>query len=317
MNVIDYSIKVGKLLRETDEGKPFLDLLNEIEGAYCNTIAYSMFTQVVNDLEAKCYFSAWKEAYNRYLSILNDRTLEENQAFMNTAELLKNDDRFKELVDESLKLERVFQIVSLACMSGGDIATLAPKEWKFRLKDSISDIQLSVKRTLMGKYFGIYNLKKKNFLDNPVAKRYLDLREKNLSFPFSQEAYSIIYAEKELPGEEKELYEKMLLIREAISKGVFYGFREKINEINENEIIAVTDDIENRFLHEVTITHSNITATMSDGWLYKIYQNDEYYYFFVYSKEVRIEKSIGNATIKGIAYPKDDRKIFETQILFE
>lgn len=37
----------------------------------------------------------------------------------------------------------------------------------------------------------------------------------------------------------------------------------------------------------------------------------------VHSKEVRIEKSIGNATIKGIAYPKDDRKIFETQILFE
>jgi len=317
MNVLDYSIKVGRLLRKTNEGRKFIEIQNRIEEKYSKEVVYSLFTQLVNKQETKFYYAAWAMAYDTYIGIIEDETFENRNMFIRTAELVKKDEDFKKLADASRELENIFQIIASSSLSGQDIDQLLPKEWKFRIRDSISDIQLAVKRTLMGKHFALYNAKNRGFINTDAAKKYLDMREKCHFLPFTKEAISMIHDNKELPEEEKELYEKMYLIREAINKGIYYGFRGKINEINEEEISTELSDIEGKFLQETTIAHNNIKATVSDGWLYKIYHDNEYFYYMVHSKEVRFENGLGNATIIGVSYPKDDRRIFETQILMK
>ncbi|QFJ55295.1 hypothetical protein [Pseudobutyrivibrio xylanivorans] len=317
MNVLDYSIKVGRLLRKTNEGRNFIEIQNRIEERYGEEVIYSLFTQLVNNQETKFYFAAWAMAYDTYRGILEDETFEDREMFIRTAELVNNDEDFKKLAEASIELENVFQVVSSGALSGQDMDQMLPKEWKFRMRNSISDIQLAVKRTLMGKYFDLYNAKKRGFISTDAAKKYLDMREKCRFLPFTKEAISMIHDNKELPEEEKELYEKMYLIREAINKGIYYGFRGKINEINKEEISTELSDIEGKFLQETTIAHNNIKATVSDGWLYKIYHDNEYFYYMVHSKEVRFENGLGNATIIGVLYPKDDRRIFETQFIMK
>lgn len=314
MNVLDYSIKVGRLLRKTNEGRKFIEIQNRIEERYGEDVVYSLFKQLVNNQETKFYFAAWAMAYYTCLGILEDQTLENRQIFIRTAELVKSDVNFKKLAEAAIELENLFQLIASGALSDVEIDKRLPKEWKYRIVDSISDIRLAVKRTLMGKYFALFNAKKRGFINAEAAKRYLDLREKSRILPFTNEAISMIKDNKELPDEEKELYEKMYLIREAINKGLYYGFRGKINEINQDEIITELSNIEDMFLQEITITHNNVKATFSDGWLYKICHNNEYFYFMAHSKKVHIEGGIGDATIIGVTYPRDDRRIFETRI---
>jgi hypothetical protein len=56
MNVIDYSIKLGKLLRETEEGKKLFQLETNIEEKYKSDNAFQQYEQFVEKKNSTILF---------------------------------------------------------------------------------------------------------------------------------------------------------------------------------------------------------------------------------------------------------------------
>lgn len=313
MNVLEYSIKVGRQLRKTDEGRTLLDIVNRIDEKYHDNNIYGIYNQFVDNQVNRYYFSSHRVIYQtllNVLNVLNEKDNPEKQSLIPVTELINNDDLFKELVEASDGVARVFDLVAHGCLTGEDISEKIPKNWKFRMRDAISDVQLAVSRTLIKKNFAVYNFKNQGFLYTDKAKEYFDLREKNRILPFTQESIDMMNSFIELADEEKMIYEKMFLVREAINQGIFFGFYGRIHEMQEEEV-CFEQDLEESQLKEISIVSNDFRIMGDKSWLYKIYTHNEYLYYMAHSKQLRYENNSGNATILGVVYPKDDRRLFE------
>ena len=89
------------------------------------------------------------------------------------------------------------------------------------MKNAISDVQISVERTLLVKTIAVFYKKHQNLLNSSATQKYLLMREKEKLLPFSEKALEIISETEDVSEEEKLLYEKMYLIMEAVKKRHF------------------------------------------------------------------------------------------------
>lgn len=310
MNVLDYAIKVGKLLRKTDEGRALLEIKDRIdEKNRDDNIAFSQYIQLVREKETQFYFYAWDAAYQMFINVLNDEAFEHREAFLKTAELIKNDEEVKEIISKANAEGAIFNTVSSLCLLGGIIDNEVPKGWKYKMKNAISDVQLSVQRTLLVNTLAELYSRNNDMLTNDLIKQYLDEREKTQYLPFSNEAIKCSQKYNSLSSEEFMLYEKMYLIREAINKGIFYGFWGNINEITEKDLLDGTE-FDYGALKEISFTHVNNACSFSKSWLYKIWKSDGYFYFMAHRKQIRFGEKKEESEITGIVYPRDDRRLF-------
>ncbi|MBE6035005.1 MAG: hypothetical protein E7222_09975 [Clostridiales bacterium] len=311
MNVLDYSIRAGKLFRKTEEGRALLEAKNSIDEKYkIDNTCFSEYLQYVRGKETQFYFFAWQVAYDAFISVIDDKEFEYRQLFLKTAELLKDDNDVKVLIDIANKVGKVFDNLSSLCLTGGDVEKNVSKEWKFKMKNAISDVQLAVQRTLLASTIASYYGENMNLLNNEITKKYLDEREARQFLPFSREALSCASKYGELSEEEKTLYEKMFLVREAINKGFFYGFWENVNELTADDIID-GNEFNQGVLREIVFSHENNTSSFSHSWLYKIWNKEGYFYLMAHKKEVKIiPQEGGKSTVTGIIYPTDDRRLF-------
>ena len=311
MNVLDYSIRLGKLLRKTREGKNLFQLEASIEEKYKGNLAFRHYEQFAEKKAAQYYFYSWDMAYKTFLNVLTDDSIEHRKIFIPTAELISSDIKIKEIALTAKSFGNIFEQLVAVIILGGEYEEIIPDSWKYKIRNAISDVQIAVERTLLMRTFAIFFQKHPDLLNNVATQKYLTEREEKKLLPFSEEAIIKMTEAKDVSEEEKVLYEKMYLIMEAVKTGIFYGFWGMINEVREDELLEDAG-LCGSPLHEVTFTYrNNIHSLMREGWLYKIQVEDENIFFMAHKKEVRIEKDNEKTTISGIVYPDDDRELFE------
>lgn len=311
MNVLDYSIRLGKLLRKTEEGRELYQLEMNIEKKYIGNNEFHKYEEFAEKNTSQLYFYSWDMAYKAFINVLTDDSINHRESFVPTAELVSSDDEIKRLASTGVSFGHLFDKIVATIISGGRKSSTIPGSWKYKVRNAISDVQIAVERTLLIRTITLYYQKNKELLKNDATNKYLTEREEKKFLPFSESAFNMMKEAKDVPDEEKILYEKLFLIMEAVKKGIFYGFWGMVNEISEEELLT-----EERLIYsplsEVTITVKNSYSSLfGHGWLYKIYMENEYMYFMAHRKKVEFSKDNEKSTISGIIYPSDDRRLFE------
>ena len=311
MNVLDYSIRLGKLLRKTEEGRELFQLEMGIEEKYKDNEAFGQYEQFAEKKTSQFYFYSWNMAYKTFVNVLTDDSIEHRDFFLPTAELISSDDEIKSFALTAVKFGSIFEQLVAVIISGGEYEKVIPESWTYKVKNAISDVQISVERTLLVKTIAVFYKKHQNLLNSSATQKYLLMREKEKLLPFSEKALEIISETEDVSEEEKLLYEKMYLIMEAVKKGIFYGFWGMTNEIQKEELLNA-DGLYSSPLHEVTFSHkNNYSSFWEAGWLYKIQLEKEHVYFMAHRKQVHLDPNNQTSTISGIVYPADDRGLFE------
>lgn len=313
MNVLDYSIRLGKLLRKTKEGSQLLQMEAQIEEKYKDNDDFHQYEQYAERKSSRYYFFAWDMAYRSFLNVLTDASIEHRSFFAPTAELVSEDEEIKKFASTAVAFGNMFEKLTGVIISGSEYEKEIPDSWKYKVKNAISDVQIAVERTLLIKTMSVYYQRNKNVLDNAATQKYLTDREEKNLLPFSQEALDTMSKAEDVSEEEKLLYEKMFLIMEVVKKGIFYGFWGMVNEIREDELLS-DDGLYGSPLQEITFSHqNNYSSFFGEGWLYKIQLEDTHVFFMAHKKQVQLSDDDGKSTISGIIYPSDDRGLFEKE----
>lgn len=308
MNVLDYSIKLGELLRKTEEGKSLLQLQANIKEKYEGNTDFGQYEQFADGKTSKYYFYSWDIAYKTFTNVLTDDSIEHRDVFVPTAELISADEGIKTFATEAVSFGDIFERIVAVSVSGGQYEKVIPATWKYKVKNAVSDVRIAVERTLLMRTIAAFYQKHQDLLNNAATQKYLIAREEKHLLPFSQKAFEMMSEAKDVSQEEKILYEKMYLVIEAVKKGIFYGFWGRLNEISKDELLT-DDELYTSPLQEVMLSCKNNCP--SKGWLYKIQLEDGYVFFMAHKRQVQFSRNDTKSTISGIVYPADDRRLFE------
>lgn len=311
MTVLDCAIRLGVLLRKTDEGSSLIALKSRLDEKYNANDAYIEYERFAEKDTSRYYFYSWDKAYKTFLHVLDDEEFEHREIFLSTAKLVYSDTEINEYSQAAVAFGHIFENLVAVIISGGKYDALIPTAWKHKIRNAISDVQVAVSRTLLPKTMAIFYQKNRNMLNNAATQKYLNVREEKGLLPFSQEALKMMADASDVSEEEKLLYEKMYLIMEAVKKGVFYGFWETINEVSEEELIKC-DGVDNTQLQEVSfVQKNNYSSFFGRGWLYRIQLSGKHVFFMAHRKHVSFGGNNDSSTISGIVYPADDKGLFE------
>ena len=311
MTVLDYAIRLGRLLRTTEEGIELLTLKADIEKKYNTNCIFSEYENFAEKETSRYYFYSWDMAYQTFLGVLEDEQMEHRELFLPTAKLISSDDTIKAFSQSANSFGHIFEKLVAIIISGGKCDTIIPNTWKYKVKTAISDVQVAVSRTLLPKAIATFYQNNQSLNNNTATQKYLTEREEKNWLPFSQEALKMIADNPNVCQEEKMLYEKLYLIMEVVKKGIFYGFWEMINEVSEEELITY-DKLNSPPLQEVSFVHRNNSSSFfGKGWLYKIQINGNPIFFMAHQKNVHFGGNNNSTTVSGIVYPTDDRGLFE------
>ena len=311
MTVLDCAIRLGALLRKTEEGSELIALKSSLEEKYNANDDFSEYERFAEKDTSRYYFYSWDNAYKTFLHVLDDEEFEHREIFLPTAKLISSDARINEYAQAAVTFGNIFENLVAVMISGGKYDTVIPSTWKYKIRNAISDVQVAVSRTLLPKTMGIFYQKNRNILNNAATQKYLNAREEKRLLPFAQEALKMMADASDVSEEEKLLYEKMYLIMEAVKNGVFYGFWQMINEISEEELIKC-DGLDNTQLQEVSFVHkNNYSSFFGRGWLYRIQLKSKHVFFMAHYKSVNFGGNNDSSTVSGIVYPADDKGLFE------
>lgn len=312
MTVLDCSLRLGNLLRKTEEGTRLLKMKSSIEEKYEGNSSYNQYEQFAEKKTSEYYFFAWDVSHQSFMNVLKDEKMEHRAIFLPTAELVSSDEAIKGMAVEAVSFGNLFEKLVSTIISGGKYEEIIPASWKYKIRTAISDVQIAVERTLLPRTIALYYQKNRNLLDNAATQRYLTKREDKTLLPFSKRALELMAATTEVPKEEKVLYEKMHLIMEAVKKGIFYGFWRMVNEVAEDELIEY-EELKGVPLKEVSFVHkNNYSSFFGRGWLYRIHLGQEQVFFLAHERKVHFEEE-GKTTVCGIIYPANDRGLFEDE----
>lgn len=310
MTVLECSLKLGNLLRKTEEGTRLLKIKSSVEAKYEGNSAYDEYERVAEKKTSEYYFYSWDATYQSFVNLLHDETMEHRAIFLPTAELVSSDETINGMAIEAVSFGNLFEKLVSTIISGGKYEEIIPASWKYKIRTAISDVQIAVERTLLPRTIALYYQKNQNLLDNAATQRYLTKREDKTLLPFSKRAFELMAATTDVPEEEKVLYEKMHLIMEAVKKGIFYGFWRMVNEVTEDELVEY-EELKGVPLKEVSFVHkNNYSSFLGRGWLYRVHLGQGQVFFMAHEKTVHFEEE-GKSTVCGIIYPANDRGLFE------
>ena len=311
MTVLDCAIRLGGLLRKTEEGSTLIALKSNIEEKYNSNNDFGEYKRFAEKDTSRYYFYSWDKAYKTFLHVLGDEEMEYRKIFLPTAKLVSADTGINEFTQATVSFGHIFEKLVTVIISGGKYDTIIPSTWKYKIRNAISDVQVAVSRTLLPKAMATFYQNNSNMLNKAATQKYLNEREAKNLLPFSEEALKMMADASDISQEEKMLYEKMYLIIEAVKKGVFYGFWKMINEISEEELI-IYDVLNSSPLQEVSFVHKNNNSSFfGHGWLYRIQLNGKQIFFMAHQRSFTLGGDNTNTTVSGIVYPVDDRGLFE------
>ena len=75
MTVLDCSLRLGNLLRKTEEGTRLLEIKSSIEEKYKGNSAYNQYEQFAEKKTSEYYFFAWDVSHQSFMNVLQDNNL--------------------------------------------------------------------------------------------------------------------------------------------------------------------------------------------------------------------------------------------------
>ena len=311
MNVLDYSLSLGNLLRSVSEGKALIELEAKIKGKYDGNRAFVQYQQYVKQHSPQYHFYSWKLANEVFKNVLQDDSIKDRMIFVPTAKIVQSDNEIAELASIATDFGGLFDSILFTVLTGCEYDERIPASWGFKIKNAISNVQIAVQRTLFTKTIAVLYGNQETLIDNKSKQEYIQKRGSKNIQPFSREAYKIMSETTDLLESEKILFEKLFLLIEVVKVGIFNGFWGTVSDIHKDELLS-TDEVFNTPLKEVTLScRSELFDTFDNVWLYRIVLEDKHLFFWATEKQLKILQDIPELTMKGILYSEDDRGLFE------
>lgn len=319
MNIIEASIRLGKAIRKTDIGRQLLNTYQLVSEKYRNEENgdYSLFNQSVEKEACQYNFFAWIISYDKFSYINENPDSENANLFLNTAKLVLADEDVKKLADEAMKMgEIVTKLLDFVLTNNREFNGFGNS---FKVKNAITDLMMSIQRTSLILYIAS---KLRTVIENQKFVEYETERRNKKFLPFSNEAMKFIAENIETDELIKDGIERIVFLQYVISKGIFEGFWDIVSEIQENEITKSNLEFNGK-ITDVEFCHNNIFIELihRESWLYKLIYSDRNVYVLANKKSIcfvnKDDKDKEVATISGIAYPEEDVKFFESEVIRE
>lgn len=321
MNIIDYSINLGHSLRKSREGKLLTEKRENLIAKY-NVSSFkdlfNQFMQVVDDGKGKDNFFSWfiaLEKLRHYLTQVEDKvtSLEKMAVF-----ILKDEDvgiisNLYKSMGESLN---DFQKTILGSKLVSEIQGITINN---NIRNKMSDLQASIQRSgLTNNAIQVAKQHQNILLDKSFSK-YDEFINKANYQPYSSESIKYLCEHSEIPLDVRKLYERIRLVQYIANKGIFEGFEESNIEINSEYILSSTL-VNKELISNIKFSHNYGYDFLARGaWLYKIKDNDSYYYVIANSRTIHFPCGNNNewiTDINGLFYPCSDYRFFEKKSIF-
>lgn len=317
MNIIEYSIRLGKSLNKLTLGKNLKNIYYQLwEKHKTNNNEqkehYSVYNQYAEKDCARYHFFGWIIAYDKMKSFMENKDEESNEHMLETSAYVMQNEDILQLALEAEKMgQLIVKIADVVIDSNFEDEDICKILKNLKIKNAVTDLQMAVERSGFKMYM------KKNakhlFAENPQYDEYEEkLRKKNY-IPFFGEKRPAIALEN-VDDVYIDMIDRLSFIQHMILMGIFEGFWNILNNLDESE------GVEGRLsqvskIKICSFSHKSTEKELlnRESWIYKIYIGEDYVYVLAKERTFRFCKGNLSIEVYGICYPKEDFGLFEEE----
>ena len=317
MNIIEYSIRLGKALNKTELGKEIKNIYFSIRDEYnqCEEKVlnhYQIYNQCVEHECSKNHFYGWAITYEKMRQYVKNDLDDGDKLILDTAKYVLENDEFKKMSDISKKMGKVVVKLSDAIIcSKYDDEDIKDLLKIMKVKNAVMDLQMAVERSGLKMFL----MKNANvFTKNDGYE--LELRKNNY-IPYIGEHIPEL-CNKGMNETYIDLIDRMMFVQYMMLMGIFEGFWNILIELSSDD--GVDGDLSQpNGIRRGMFIHKNMGKEIvnKEAWMYKIQNGRESFYFLANKRTIHIEKNEGKSEVYGVAYPKEDIGLFEKEIVTE
>lgn len=317
MNIIEYSIRLGKALNKTALGKEIKNIYLSLDGE-CNKSGeneishYQIYNQCVERECSRYHFYGWAITYEKMKRYVKTDLPDRDKIIMDTAKYVLENNEFKNMSNVSEKMGKMtVKLCDAIICSNYDDKDINDLFKIMKVKNAIMDLQMAVERSGLK----VILLKNADFLTK-YDEYELALRRYNY-IPYIDENKPEL-CNKGMNDIYIDLVDRMIFVQHIMLMGIFEGFWNILIELS-NEDGVEGDLSQPRGIRKGSFIHRNIGKEIvnKESWMYKIYDDRDSFYFLANKRTIHIEKNGGESEVYGVAYPKEDIGLFEKEIVTE
>lgn len=319
MNIIEYSIRLGKSLNKLTLGKDLKNIYYLVKEKYMTNDVeqkehyyYSIYNQCAEQDCARYHFFGWTVAFEKMKSYVEDKNDESDKLMLAASEHVIQNEDILNLALEAQKMGQLIVKIADAVITGKysdeDICMILKN---IKVKNAITDLQMAVERSGL-KMFMVKN-SKHLFTANSQYDEYQEELKRQNYIPYVGEKRPTIAIEN-VDNVYIDMMDRLLFIQHIIFMGIIEGFWNILINLDESEVLEgqvhQTDKIKS-----CSFYHNNIEQELEnrESWMYKIYIDQDYVYVIANKRTLRFEfeKEKQSTEVHGICYPKEDLGLFE------
>ncbi len=317
MNIIEYSIRLGKALNKTELGKEvknsYLSLRDECNKRGEKVVNhYHIYNQSVEHECSRNHFYGWAITYEKMKQYVKTDLNDGDKIIMDTAKYVLENDEFKKISDISVKMGKMAVKLSDAIIcSKYDDEEIKELFKILKIKNAVMNLQMAVERSGLK----IFLIKSANFITENDEYE-MELRKNNY-IPYFDEHKPDLF-NKGLNDITIDLVDRMMFVQHMMLMGIFEGFWNILIEL------STEDGVEGNLsqpsgIRRGSFIHKNIGKEIvnQEAWMYKIYGATNIFYFLANKRTMHIDKNGSKSEVYGVAYPKEDIGLFERETVIE
>jgi len=271
MNIIDYSLKLGELIRSTPEGKNLLEIYDKVSKKYhgSESSGYSLFNQCVESKASAYNFFCWQISLDQFKYAHDHPSEETHQWILDVATEINNDEDITQLCYRSKLMGDAIALLCNQEIVLSKKPTLKGLTCSNAIVNAAQNLQISIQRSGLLLYVSSKLQNKAGKLqEEPYVIYEKNRRERNL-LPYSQGAIKLITAANDLDKDCVECLERIMLIQHITQKGIFEGFWNIFNVLTKEQVSDIVFP-DARSLQESSFSHTAFVNEIihKESWIY-------------------------------------------------
>ena len=319
MNILDYSILLGRALNKSNAGKKIKEVYHELSNKYNDekSATKKMYQNYNHCVENECsrnHFYGWNIAYEKFLNYLEKNIQNKDNSFVDTAKLLKENEEFKNMADISKQMGAIVELIFDSVLRAKYDEECILELFKvFKVKNAIKDLQIAIERSGIK----MYMINNASLLADSDSTQYERIARENNYIPYMGRRKPEMFASG-LNSFTIDLIDRILFIKYMVLLGVFNGFWNITIELSVEDILEEKIN-SNDVISKGFISHKRIENELinPEAWLYKIIDNADFYYFLANERNLNFGENQGKCDVSGLIYPKEDIGLYEKEVLTE
>ena len=234
MNIIEYSIRLGKALNKTELGKEIKNIyvsLRDEHNKHGEKVVshYQIYNQCVEHECSRNHFYGWSITYEKMKQYVKNDLDNGDKLILDTAKYVLENDEFKKMSDISEKMGKIAVKLSDAIICSkyddDDVKDLLKI---MKVKNAVMDLQMAVERSGLK----VFLLKNAQFLS--MNDEYeLELRKSNY-VPYIGE-HKPELCNKGMNDIFIDLVDRMMFVQYMMLMGIFEGFWDILIELSKED----------------------------------------------------------------------------------